>query len=285
MVCFPKEVFSHVLSFLVLKEPSASNCLDTLPVLRKILRDNGLKVGGCKLALINRLLAHGFWARRPYWDTNKTTRVMNLPQPCWPAKLTFRQYLHSKEDWDRHNSTMRSNLEALVVSAITRPDKLTIKHRNYENILVFNKDCIDPEFLEKFEHYHSTYLDVQRMYQGFVNAAWKSIALHQLLTRQHWNHIFSTHSPLSTTAVTINAPPPVHVNSYHSARTLFICLYDFGKWYASPLNNITTPRGSQGLLDGPITLKLSRFLEVRLCQRTNPTRFSVPELKAPLDIY
>ena len=100
MVFFPEDVFDIILDFLKPK-PIPKLCVDTVDQLRSICRSRGLRVGGNKLALINRLLDAGFPAKRPFWDTPVHSRQWDLNRVCPRTMLTFREVIHTREAWTK----------------------------------------------------------------------------------------------------------------------------------------------------------------------------------------
>ena len=92
MTHFPQDILSHIVDFLK-PRPNPAYCMDTVPELKEMCRIRGLRVGGNKLALINRLLERGCYARRAFWDTPSGDS-----KPIQPM-LTFKQELHTLENW------------------------------------------------------------------------------------------------------------------------------------------------------------------------------------------
>lgn len=106
MVEFPQEIFSKIISYLILPDPDPRNCLETIPQLKCKLREMSLKVGGRKLDLIRRLLRAGCWARRPYWDTLANAKLWGMTSACPRPLLTFDTNVHSKEEWVRTSQAL-----------------------------------------------------------------------------------------------------------------------------------------------------------------------------------
>lgn len=93
MTHLPHDVLSTIIGF-IQPRPDPTLCMDTVADLRHMCRTRGLTVGGKKLDLINRLLHHGCYARRAFWDTGEYAN----PSPA----LTFRKELHTAQLWDAH---------------------------------------------------------------------------------------------------------------------------------------------------------------------------------------
>lgn len=111
MVRLPDPVFSHVIDFLR-PRPNPAHCVDTVPELKSICRERGLRVGGNKLTLIKRLLENGCCARRCFWDTAEHAELWGECGGERPPMLTFRAVLHTGEAWESHTSAILSELEA-----------------------------------------------------------------------------------------------------------------------------------------------------------------------------
>lgn len=110
MVYLPDAVFREVMDFLK-PRPNPAFCIDRVCDLKTMCRERGLRVGGNKLDLINRLLEDGCYARPCFWDeTQKGAKVRPM--------LTFRTALHTKEGWEAFTAEIRAQLESTCPHAV-----------------------------------------------------------------------------------------------------------------------------------------------------------------------
>ena len=108
-VCFPSEIMTNIIDFLR-PRPKSKNCIDTVAQLKIICRENKLKVSGTKIELIHRLLKHGLYAKRPFWDTVENSKYWGLTEVCPVPLLTFQKHLHTKQSWDELTESLYNNL-------------------------------------------------------------------------------------------------------------------------------------------------------------------------------
>ena len=111
MTFFPPEVFANVIDFLRIR-PNPKHCMDTVPELKEMCRVRGLRVCGNKLDLINRLLESGCYARRAFWDTAEHAELWGADAACPHPMLTFREVLHTRENWDSYSKRVFAELDS-----------------------------------------------------------------------------------------------------------------------------------------------------------------------------
>jgi hypothetical protein len=100
MTYFPPDVLTVIIDFLR-PRPDATFCMDTVRDLRSMCRTRGLKVGGRKLDLIERLLNDGCYARPGFWDTKEARAKYWGPEKTRPnPALTLKRELHTEDNWE-----------------------------------------------------------------------------------------------------------------------------------------------------------------------------------------
>jgi len=110
MIRFPQDILSHIVDFLK-PRPNPAYCIDTMPELKEMCRARRLRVGGNKLALINRLLESGCYAKRAFWDTPEHAELWDDDGACPRPMLTFNELLHTRESWDAYAESVRAELD------------------------------------------------------------------------------------------------------------------------------------------------------------------------------
>lgn len=207
MVEFPTDVLRLIVSFLKPKRIDGSQCSDTVPVLRSMLRAISVKVGGTKTALVNRLLANQQWARRPFWDSASNALLLGIGSAATPARLTFQTCLHNAANWEAKCRDITCAAAALFRT--TQP--------------------VDEATQTLFSAYYLLCADVTRMYSRytrFISAQSKK----STITSSERSRILrnSFQIPLSNEYFCIYAPPGTWLNARQRLNTLYITLRPTG---------------------------------------------------------
>ena len=126
-IYFPSEIMTNIIDFLR-PRPKSKNCIDTVAQLKILCKENNLKVSGNKIDLINRLLTHGLFAKRPFWDTAENNKLCGLDKANPIPYLTFQKHLHTKQIWDEMTELFYNELDIYN----------NIRRRNQREYMEFN---------------------------------------------------------------------------------------------------------------------------------------------------